>query len=167
MPTAPFTSLSDAARVWVFAAERPIRGEPAQWLLGEIDRFLARWQAHGAPLTCARDWRENRFLIVAVDGPGASGCSVDSLFRTLKAMEPIVGTALVGGGRVFYRDPQGFVTGATRDEFTELAAAGMVRPDTRVFDTSVTTLAGLRDHFETDVAHSWHATLLPRSGRHP
>jgi hypothetical protein len=160
MPTVPFASLSDDARIWVFAAERPIRGEPAEWLLGEMDRFLERWHAHGAALTCARDWRENRFLIVGVEGSDASGCSIDVLYRNLRAMEPIVGASLLAGGRVYYRDPQGFVTSATRPEFAELAAAGMVRGDTRVFDTSITSVAELRDRFERSVADSWHARLL-------
>ena len=163
MPTVPFESLTDAARVWVFAAARPLRGEPAEWLLAEVDRFLVRWQAHGAPLTCARDWREDRFLIVAVDEGvhAASGCSIDGLFRVLNRLEPAVGASLLGGDNVYYRDESGSVAAVSRDEFSDLAGTGAVHGGTRVFDTTVTRMRDLHEHFVTDAAHSWHAVLLP------
>ena len=162
MPTIPFDQLSDAARVWVFASERPLAGQQADRLLADVDRYLAGWHAHGEPLTAARDWRDDRFLVIGVDGPGASGCSIDGMFRALRALEPVLGSSLVTGGRVFYRDQAGQVAAASRDEFADLAASGAVGGDTRVFDTSITALRDLRERFETDAARSWHATLLRR-----
>jgi hypothetical protein len=99
MPTIAFDALPDTARVWVFAADRPVRGEGAERLLGEVDRYLAGWKAHGHPLTVARDWSADHFLTVAVDQTEAhaSGCSIDGLFRRLQALEPALGTSLLGG----------------------------------------------------------------------
>jgi hypothetical protein len=87
MPTVPFDQLPDDARVWVFASDRPLAGAHAERLLATVDAFLARWSAHGQPLTAARDWASDRFLVVAVDqrDAHASGCSIDGLFRTLQA----------------------------------------------------------------------------------
>ena len=166
MPVVPFESLPDDARVWVFGSDRPVTGPAAERLLGLVDAFLAQWQAHGAPLRCARDWRENRFLTVAVDQStaGASGCSIDGLFRTLQRLEPELGASLVGGGRVFYRDATGAVVATTREIFGELAAAGAVGPQTSVFDTSLTALGDWRRRFEVESARSWHSDLLARSG---
>lgn len=163
MPRVPFQSLPPSARLWVFGAERPILGSAAQGLLAAVDGHLERWNAHGAPLTCAREWTEDRFLTIGVDQStaGASGCSIDGLFRLLKSMEGEVGTALVGGGTVYYRDPAGPVVAVTRDEFSELAADGAVRRDTRVFDLTVATVADWKERFETETARSWHAGLLP------
>jgi hypothetical protein len=165
MPRIPFESLSDAARVWVFAAERPVEGASAELLLAEADAFLDRWHAHGEPLRCARDWREDRFLVVGVEGENASGCSIDGLFRALKALGASIGTSLVTSGLVFYRDPAGFVVAVTRPEFSELAADGMVRADTRVFDPAVTTIQDLRARFESSAGESWHGALLPAEAR--
>ncbi|HEU4563578.1 MAG TPA: hypothetical protein VFS05_02975 [Gemmatimonadaceae bacterium] len=162
MPTVPFSSLSDDARVWIFAAERPVTGPTASTLLSEVDSFLERWNAHGAPLTCAREWRDDRFLVIGVDGSQASGCSIDGLFRMLRALGPILGTSLVDGSRVYYRDPAGFIISTTRDEFAELAGAGMVRADTHVFDTSLTSAGDLRSRFETEAERSWHRAYLRR-----
>jgi len=96
MPAVPFPSLPDDARLWVFAADRPLAGDAERALLDAADRFLAGWAAHGAPLRAARDWRDAHFLAVAVDQrtEGASGCSIDGLFRSLRALEPEIGATL-------------------------------------------------------------------------
>jgi hypothetical protein len=163
MPRVPFAALPADARVWVFAAERPVTGSAAHRLLDAVDDYLDRWHAHGHPLTCAREWSEERFLVIGVDQStaGASGCSIDGLFRTLKGMESELGTRLVGGATVYYRDPSGPILAVSREEFTELAADGAVRPDTRVFDTTVGTVRDWKERFETETARSWHAGLLP------
>lgn len=166
MPVITFEQLPELSRVWVFAGDRPITGPDAERLLAETDRFLAQWQAHGSPLTAARDWRDDRFLIIGVDqGPAsASGCSIDGLFRVLRGLEPVIGATMVGGGRVFYRDAEGRVESASRDEFAGRAAVGAISGRTRVFDPTVTTMTDFRDHFETDAARSWHAQLVPQLG---
>src|SRR4030095_2109071 len=115
--------------------------------LDAVDGFLAQWNAHGSPLVCGRAWRDDRFLAVGVDQStaGASGCSIDGLFRTLARLEPELGTTLLGGGRVYYRDADGRVKAATRKTLGELARAGRIGPDTPTFDTSVTTAAAWRE----------------------
>jgi hypothetical protein len=163
MPRTSFTSLPDSARVWVFASDRPVSGNSAGRLLAEVDRFLDGWQAHGLPLKAARDWRDDRFLTIAVDqrDAHASGCSIDGLFRSLGALEAAIGASFLGsGGRVFYRKRDGSVVSVGREELSDLAAAGTVRTQTPVFDTTVTTLADWRDHFETELGKSWHKELV-------
>jgi hypothetical protein len=165
MPRVSFESLPAAARLWIFAAERPVTGSAARRLLDAVDEHLERWNAHGSPLTCAREWTEDRFLTIGVDQStaGASGCSIDGLFRVLKGLEGELGTRLVGGGTVYYRDPAGPIVAVSREEFSELAADGAVRADTRVFDLTVATAADWRERFETETARSWHANLLPET----
>jgi len=164
MPTVPFRSLPDDARLWVFAATDPVTGERADRLLAAVDEWLSEWKAHGEPLTCAREWREDRFLVIGVDQStaGASGCSIDALFHLLQDLQSTLGTSMLGGGRVLYRARDGQVKSATRGEFTARAATGDVDLDTTVFDTSVTTASAYRSEFEGRVADSWHQDLLPR-----
>jgi len=66
MPIVPFASLPDSARVWVFASDRELSGAAADTLLAAVDQFLSEWKAHGVPLRCAREWRDDRFLAVGV-----------------------------------------------------------------------------------------------------
>jgi hypothetical protein len=161
MPTLPISQLSDSARLWVFASDRAVGGGDAERMLGRVDAFLTQWHAHGTPLTSGREWRDDRFLLIAADGEGASGCSIDGLFRTLTALGGELGANLVTSGLVFYRDQYGVVRSATRPQFTAAAAEGVITPETPVFDTSLTTLGEARERFERPVSDSWHAALLP------
>lgn len=161
MPLLEFDQLPDDARLWVFAASDPVVGPDAAHLLGTVDEYLDQWAAHGRPLICARDWRDDRFLAVAVDeaSAGASGCSIDALFRILQKLQGSLGTSLVGGSRLFYRAGDGVVHMVERGDFGRRRAAGELGDDTPVFDTSATTVGAYRDGFERPLASSWHATL--------
>jgi hypothetical protein len=163
MPRIEFEQLPADARLWVFAFDPA--PDSADTLLRSADDFLDHWHAHGNPLTCARDWRDGRFLAIAVDQrtEGASGCSIDGLFRTLRSLEQSVGSRFVGGGSVFYRTADGNVACVSRDEFTELAERGEITAATPVFDAAVITAADWRDNFERTAGRSWHAALLPAS----
>lgn len=162
MPHVPFDQLPDSARVWVFASDRPVEGEHAERLLGEVDQFLAQWAAHGQPLTAARDWTSDRFLAVAVDqrDAHASGCSIDGLFRSLQRLGTEIGANLVGGGRVHFRDGSGEIRSVARHEFAECGARGEVTGATIVFDPTVPTAGDWRARFARPAAESWHAALL-------
>lgn len=164
MPRVPFADLPADARVWVFASATELDASASARLLDAVNEFLDQWNAHGAPLVCARDWRDDRFLAVGVDQTtaGASGCSIDGLFRTLARLEPELGTRLLGSGRVFYRDAEGQVQVATRREFSALANEGRVSAETSVFDPSITSAATWRDGFERPARQSWHAELIAR-----
>src|SRR6266566_9346329 len=126
MPLVRMEDLPDNSRTWVFGADRDVEESSAKLLLREVDRFLSEWHAHGAPLTVARDWKYKRFLTVAVDQStaGASGCSIDGLYRSLKALEPTLGASLVTSGLIFYGDEKGNVQSVDRQEFAALGAKG-------------------------------------------
>src|SRR3982074_459235 len=136
MPLVPLRDLPDSARTWVFGADKTLEGPASDALLAEVDRFLSQWKAHGSPLTVGRDWKYGRFLTVAVDQStaGASGCSIDGLFSSLKALEPTLGASRVTSGLIFYRDPKGVIQAVDREEFADLGVAGKITRDTRVFD---------------------------------
>jgi hypothetical protein len=167
VPLIPFDSMPDDARLWVFGARAPLDEVDAPRLLMAVDRYLATWKAHGTPLTCARDFRDEYFLVVAVDerASGASGCSIDGLFHALQEVEEGIGTSMVGGGLAFFRDGAGFVHGVTRAEFERMAARGDVDGETMVFDTTLTTAGDFRAGFERPARESWHASLLPDQAR--
>jgi hypothetical protein len=164
MPLVQIQDLPDSSRTWVFGADHNLDESATDLLLRETDRFIAQWHAHGAPLTAARDWKHGRFLTVAVDQStaGASGCSIDGLFRSLKALEPRLGASLVTSGLLFYRGAKRDIAAVDREQFAALSAKGEIGPDTRVFDPTVTTLGEWRAHFELSAGESWHAKLLEK-----
>ncbi|MEO7997199.1 MAG: hypothetical protein ABI852_07115 [Gemmatimonadaceae bacterium] len=164
MPHVSFESLPPNARAWVFGASDPLDELAQKQLLLVVDEHLSQWRAHGVPLVCSRDFRDNRFLAIGVDeaATGASGCSIDGLFRTLQSMQTVIGTSLMGGGIMFYRDAHGVVQAADRSGFVELISAGVVNAETPVFDLTIDTVGRWRESFEKRAASSWHARMLGR-----
>jgi hypothetical protein len=159
MPTVPFDEIPDHARVWVFGATGSVRGEAADRLLEEVDRFLEEWHAHGRAVVGARELRHDRFLLIAADeeATGVSGCSIDSLFRRLRVLETETGIGLLDSGAVWFRGGDGEVRRESRDSFRRLAAEGGVTGDTLVFDNTVATVGEVRrDAWERRLADSWH-----------
>lgn len=163
MPVVPFDELPAASQLWLFGAAAPIDDVDEQRVLATVDAFLKTWKAHEQPLYAARDWRDGRFLAVAVDTSreGASGCSIDGLFRALKGIEGGIGTTLLDRSLVYYRDKADFVHGVSREDFTLLAKHGDVGPDTPVMDLSLTDVGAYRASFIRPVKQSWHQSLLP------
>jgi hypothetical protein len=161
MSVVRFEDLPDHSRVWVFGSDKTLDADQTKTLMSTVDPFLQQWKAHGAELTVGRDWRADRFLTVAVDQStaGASGCSIDGLFRALKSLEPKLGASMVTSGLIFYKDSNGAVQSVDREGFTDLGTSGKVGPKTRVFDTTVASLAEWRARFEIDLKDSWHARL--------
>ena len=159
MPGVPFDQMPDDARLWVFAAARPLDDAQQAELLAHVDAFLEQWAAHGAPVVGARDLRHDRFLLVAADerATGVSGCSTDSLFRSLGALEQRLGTSLRDSSLVFWRDAEGAVQAAPRPAFRDAVRAGQVDADTPVFDNTVGSVGELRSgRWELPMRESWH-----------
>lgn len=158
MPRQPFHALPDSARLWVFAAARPLAAAERDALLAAVDLFLDQWNAHRVPLDCGRELRYDQFLLVGVDqeAAGVSGCSVDALVRTMKGLGQQLGVELLDHGSVFYRDG-GTVTRVSRDDFSEAARRGALTPATIVFDNTVPTTGALRaGAWEAPAAQTWH-----------
>lgn len=160
MSAVDFSLLPDDARLWIFAASRPLTPEESGRLLARVDGFVDGWLAHGHTVTGARDWRHDRFLLVGADerATGVSGCSTDSLFRVLKELEGQLGAGLLDRSGVWFRDAGGEVRSATRAEFRALVRSGEVDGETRVFDNTISTVGELNaGKWEVPVRDSWHA----------
>lgn len=158
MPLISFEELPDHARLWIFAASRPLASDESAALLHYVDAYLSTWEAHGAPLRVGRDWRYDRFLMVAADesAAGVSGCSIDGLVRSLRGAESRLGITLTHNAPVWYRDGDA-IRQVSRTEFRELAKVGAVGLDTTVFDNSLATVAAVRQgRWELAARDSWH-----------
>ena len=159
MPLVALDALPDDARLWIFAADRPLSSGESAALLHEVDGFLEQWKAHGHPLTVARDWQYERFLLVGVDeaSAGASGCSIDAMVRTLGQLEHQLNVHLLDHGPVLFRQDDD-IARLTRPAFAELARSGAISGDTVVFNNTLTRVGELREgRWESRAADSWHA----------
>ena len=162
MPRVSFDQLPEDARLWIFAAERPLDEAEQQRLLAEVDGFIDQWGAHTVPLTAGRDVRYDQFLFVAVDQrtAGPSGCSIDALVRQMKAVQDELGVELVNHAPVLFRRGER-IARVPRDAFADLATTGEVSLDTTVFNNTLTSLSDVRaGRWEVPAAASWHAAAF-------
>ena len=159
MPVVTFDALPNDARLWIFAADRVLTTDESHALLQEVDDFLTQWKAHGHPLTVAREWKYDRFLLVGVDeaSAGASGCSIDAMVNTLGLLERQLHVHLLDHGPVLFRQDDG-IARLPRPAFAELARSGAISGDTVVFNNTLTRVGELREgRWESRAADSWHA----------
>src|SRR5215212_5378286 len=148
--------LSNDAHVWIFGISPALDAAKQATLLRAVDAFLDQWAAHGTPIRAARDLREGSFLIIAADEQcERSGCSIDRMFGTLRALERELGATILDSNRVFLRQDDG-VRSVGRGEFRNTAT-----PETTVFDTTAEHLGAVRSGaWECRASHSWHRHLL-------
>jgi len=148
--------LSNDAHVWIFGISPSLDEQQQATLLRAVDGFLDNWAAHGVPIRGARDLREGSFLIIAADEQSErSGCSIDRMFGTLRALERELDATILDSNRVFLRYDGG-VRAVGRNDFRNAATF-----DTTVFDTTAENLGAVRSGaWECHASHSWHRHLL-------
>lgn len=152
----PIDQLSNDAHIWIFGISPSLDEEKSRVLLQSVNAFLDDWAAHGVPITGAAEVREGSFLIVAADeNREKSGCSIDRMFGTLRALEQQLGVQILDSTRVFLRKDDG-VKAVPRGEFRNAANA-----ETEVYDVTAERLGEVRQGlWQKRAADSWHRHLL-------
>jgi len=154
--------MDDDARLYVFAASRDLTGPEIEMLNTEIRSFIAGWQAHKERVAAAYEWKDNRFLMIAIDESVTplSGCSIDNLVRTMRGFEARLDVTFVDGEAVYFRCGGG-ICRAGRSDFKDMFRKEQINLDTIVFNTTIDRLADLRSgHFEVPLRSSWHVRLI-------
>ncbi|MBU3659894.1 MAG: hypothetical protein FGM14_08500 [Flavobacteriales bacterium] len=83
-----FSNLPAHSRVWLYLADRKLDATEANYVNEQMQHFLSNWAAHNKKLACDGVLLFNQYLILAVDEDieSASGCSIDSSVRFVKAL---------------------------------------------------------------------------------
>ena len=84
-----FEKLATNSKVWIYTSDRQLDDSEMAYLQNQSTSFVNEWAAHGVGLKAESLVYKNRFLILAVDESqaNASGCSIDSSVKFVKAME--------------------------------------------------------------------------------
>ena len=100
---ADFHTLPDSSRIWLYASEKALTTDQQNHILTYIAEHLKGWNAHKVPLTAGVTILENHFIVIALDENknGASGCSIDTLQKTIQELEKDLSIALMKRLNVF------------------------------------------------------------------
>ena len=163
MAVIAFDRLPESARFWVFPIIRPLNEDESKLFLQKVDRFMQEWVSHQMEVTVTREWKYNQFLLVGADESevGVSGCSNDSLFRTVKTIQQELKLDFPDTSLIYYKDGEKIQT-VTRDQFRDFIKMGMVNENTIVFNMTLQKMGDyLKGLWETPMKNSWHIEAFP------
>ena len=154
MSPALFSTLPDAARLWLLALTQAV--DPAM-LAPEIDALLGKWRHKGTQYQA--DWAllEGRILAIAEPtlAEQPSGCAIDGMQRGLGQALGRLGLRLEDPQAVLVRLPDGLRTLPRADLATHLAD-GTLTATTPVVDLALLTLGDFRQgRFERPLGETW------------
>ncbi len=157
----PFSELTDEARVWVYAANRPFGPAELHPLLQGLTTFVENWTAHNKALKASFELIENQFIVLAVDEDQhqASGCSIDKSVHFLQVIESEFGIELFNRSLVYYYAGEQLLT-SNRGNFDALVQTGEVHGERTVVNTLVFTKKELNEKFRLPLRDSWHAKVF-------
>lgn len=157
-------NLPEESKIWIFQSTRNFNGEELKSIESRLDEFMKNWNAHGDALTAAYAIPYDRFIVVAVDENivPASGCSIDSLTRVIKAIEADFNFGLLNRMLVSYGLNDEIIT-LPLSEFKEKVRQNELPMDASVFHNGVSNLRDFEEAWELPLAESWVSVLLNQS----
>ena len=159
-------TLSAAARVWIYMANRTLTHQEQSLVANHLQSFAKSWAAHGVTLHAEGAVLMNQVVVLAVDESvqAVTGCSVDasvSMLRSASQLTESLGDLdLLDRSWVLYIDEenQGWSRKKLHD-FWAMRKAGTLKDDTVIFDSTVKTLGELRMEGCKALSDSWHAHM--------
>lgn len=154
-------NLSQNSKIWIFQSTRHFNSEEITEIESTLDAFMQEWNAHGAKLTAAYAIPYDRFIVLAVDEnvEPASGCSIDSMTRIVKALEEKYNFGLLNRMLVSYKIEDEIFT-LPLNEFKQKVKNNEIPEEASVFHNGITKLSEFEESWELPLAESWVKSLL-------
>jgi hypothetical protein len=140
-----FENFSDQSRVWVYPSSRALNEQDKIYICEQLDNFILKWNAHGAPIKGSYQIFDNHFIVLVADESHSqvSGCSIDSSVKCLKSIGYQLNIDFFNRLTVIIeKDSQ-----IQRVSFVDLKCDASIW----VFDTSISTLAEFKSSFKVPV----------------
>jgi hypothetical protein len=152
----PFNRLPASARLWIYQADRPLTLAELATVQPVLQQFADEWTSHGRTLLASAAILHQQFLVIGLDEAvaDASGCSIDSSVRFVRALEEQLGLSLLEKSRLAFL-VDGQVQLLDRRELRAAVADGRLLPDTPYFDNTIARHEQLQEAWPTPAATSW------------
>lgn len=155
-----FEDMPGSSRVWIFQAERTLNPGEEMMLDIRIRNFLEDWTSHQHNIHASYEIDRHRFVIIAVDEDqvGASGCSIDKLYRFVQSMESEMGLVLLDKQRIALLQA-GEVVSYPLLTLKEKVRAGELDKEEKYFDLMIAQKESL-EQFLKPLSSGWLARHL-------
>jgi len=152
---ADFHMLPEESRIWIYASEKALDTEQKSHILNYISEHLKGWNAHKIPLMAGVTILEDHFIVVALDEGenGASGCSIDTLQKTIQELEKELSISLMNRLNVFCRIDNKI------ECIPSFKLGSVVKADTPFYDLTILTKSDLNTYLKP-ISEGWCAHLV-------
>ncbi len=143
-----FPEFHPESKVWIYTANRVLNQNEQVFIEKELNIFTKNWAAHGSGLKAEGIIEHNRFIVLAVDETtvGASGCSIDSSVKFIKAIGEELNIDFFDRLNLVIEKDGEF----KRSHISDLKE----NADWNVFNPMITNLKGLREDWKQKVSKS-------------
>ena len=150
-----FHTLPEESRIWLYAAENALSKDHQNYILKVISEDLKGWNAHKQDLTAGVTILENHFIVIALDESknGASGCSIDTLQKTIQKIEKELSIPLMNRLNVFCEIEGGIVC------VPSFKLESIAKSDTPFYDLTIFTKSDLNTYLKP-ISEGWCAHLV-------
>ena len=150
-----FDILPEESRIWLYAAENALIKDHQNYILKVVSEDLKGWNAHQQPLTAGVTILENYFIVVALDESknGASGCSIDTLQKTIQELEKELSISLMNRLNVFCKIEGEIVC------VPSFKLGSIVNASTPFYDLTIQNKSELHSYFKP-ISEGWCAHLV-------
>lgn len=149
------------SRIIIFQSEKNFSAEEITDIERTLDGFMEGWNTHGDALTASYALPYDRFIVIAVDETLAatSGCSLDSLTRTIKELEGRHNFGFMNSTKVSYHLDDVIYT-LPLMEFKNKVKSGEIPAHATIFHNGVTKLKDFEESWEMELGESWVGHLI-------
>jgi hypothetical protein len=160
----PFDQLPEHSRIWIYQSDRKLTGAEKQQAEQVLRDFCESWTVHKQDTRASFDIEHDQFIVLAIDEDYrlASGCSIDSSVRQLKALGQNFGLNLFDRTQVAFLIGDGIKT-YPLSRLKGLFETGELGKNTVTFDNLVPSRGDLSRAWRTPVEKTWLAKYLPNS----
>lgn len=152
----PFDNLPQNARVWVYQANRQLSDAEVAFIEEYLKPVVDDWTAHGTALLASAKVLHNRFLLIGLDESKypASGCSIDSSTRWLKALGEKMNIDFFDRSQAYLED--GEIKTFSIFQAKKTVESGIISPDAVVFvNNGVNILSDIFGNWKTSAVNTY------------
>lgn len=160
----PFEQLPEESRIWIYQSNRKLTPSEKQQAENVLKDFCENWTVHKQDTRSSFSILHDQFIVLAIDEDYrlASGCSIDSSVRTVKAIQENLGLSL------FDRTQVAFLVNNSVEihplsRLKALFESGELDKDTITFNNLVPSRGDLNRDWKTTVEKTWLTKYLPNS----
>ena len=156
-----FTSLSGAAKVWIYPSSRRFYPNEVDEIEEKIKNFISTWKREDEKLKCSYQFLHKRFIIIAADDEKYSITNQDLSRQVafILALQSTYKIELLDRMNVCFKQGN-YVQYKALTEFKKLLKNRAVSPKTIVFDNIISRKYDFENCWERTVEESWYSRFL-------